>query len=82
MITTYPYNSKKLNEYEFYHICILDSENIIQYYFNLSLKEIKEEINKIENNFDYIVVGTIERINDCLDYINNCKYVSNGIENL
>lgn len=79
MTTILPFNFKKPNEYEFYHVRIFNSDSVASDYFDLSFEKAKLMINKIEDNCDYIVIGTIDNIDNCLNYINNCQNIDNGL---
>ena len=79
MTTILPFNFKKPTEYEFYHVRIFNSNSITSDCFDLSFEEAKIMINKIKGNCDYIVIGTIDNIDNCLNYINNCQNIDNGL---
>ena len=64
MTTILPFNFKKPTEYEFYHVRIFNSNSITSDCFDLSFEEAKIMINKIKGNCDYIVIGTIDNIDN------------------
>lgn len=77
MINTLNYNSKKLNEYPCYHIRISIGDNIILESFDLSIDKVNSITNAIKDGQDYIVIGTLEKVDMCLEYVNKCK--NNGL---
>lgn len=71
-------NSKKLNEYDFYHICVYNKNGIFFEKFDLSFKEIFNKINEIIDEYEFIVIATLEKIDDSLRYVNT-QYLMAGI---
>lgn len=65
-----PENSKKLNEYDYYHIRIFNRDQVIFENFDLSFKDAFDKINKIISAYDFIVIATIDKIDDCIRCIN------------
>lgn len=63
-----PYNYNKPNQYRYYHICILDDDKEIDKQYDLSIDEVKSKIAETKDK--YIVLGTIEKVNDCVEYVN------------
>ena len=63
-------NYFKPDEYKFYHLCILNDEDVIFDSYDLSFDNVKTKIDKIINRYNFIVIGTIEKIDLCINYIN------------
>lgn len=70
MINQVPYNFYQLNEYKYYHICILDNQDVVTTLFDLSLDVVKKEIEKYKNNYDFTVIGTTDNIDTVIYYMN------------
>lgn len=70
MINQVPYNFYKPNEYKYYHIRILDNQNVVTTLFDLSLDVVKKEIEKYKNNYNFTVIGTTDNIDTFIYYIN------------
>lgn len=68
-VTMVPYNYNKPNQYKYYHLCIMDDNKEIEKQFDLSFNEVKEKIDKIKNKYNYIVKGTIECLDSCINYL-------------
>lgn len=74
MINKVNFNSRKPNEYKFYHIRISKDDKAVLNLFDLSLSDVKNELNEIENGCDFIVIGTIDEIDDSIRFIKETKY--------
>lgn len=68
-----PYNSKKPNEYNYYHMAVMSNEKVIKTYFDLTFETVINELDKINSEFNYKIIGTLEKVDDCLKYINFCR---------
>lgn len=63
------HNFTKLDEYPYYHICFYKKDRTKNEKFDLSKEKIFEEIRR-NDNLDFKVLGTLERVDLCLRYIN------------
>ena len=72
------HNSKNHNDYRYYHICIIDKIEELEKLYDLSFDEAKNKINDIKDPYTFKVIGTIESINLCVDFINR-NNINDGI---
>ncbi len=67
-----PYNLKKPNQYDYYHLAVLSDEKVIQTHFDLTYETAIKELDQIKDRFEFKIIGTLQKIRDCLDYVNRC----------
>lgn len=72
MINVLSQNYCKPNEYNYYHIRIVQGEEVLMRKFDLSLEETIAIIKTITSPATYTVIGTVETAESCISFINGC----------
>ncbi|MEG9430208.1 MAG: hypothetical protein VZQ61_04715 [Christensenellaceae bacterium] len=77
MVNIVSVNFHKPQEYKYYHIRVLNGDKKVFDSFNLSIDDVINKIKQIDKGCNFVVIGTVEDIDACLNYMNN--YQNQGI---
>ena len=73
MVNNISQNYFKPNQYRYYHIRVAHGNEVLLRRYNLSIEELREIIKTIDYSKTYTVIGTVETVEACINYVNLCQ---------